>query len=330
MAKRQRQRDELHDAALTGDTIVIARLIAEGADIDAHGQNNTVALFIAMENSQEDAAMLLLEHGCDINVRYMAKNDRLHTKFADGRTPLIWAAAQGLDRVVRKLLQLGQDVNLQTTSGRYALQEAIYRNRVSTAKILLEESKPWLEMTDDENWTALHQCADQGVWEIAQMLIEKGIDLEARTSERNIWGWRKYIRATAVLVAIETPHTKMVEVLCEAGADLTVENADHEMPIHMAVRMGNLGMVKAILQQGVSANIYTIRMQTPLMVAIEHENIEIAEYLVNAFPASNDFVLDNEYGPREMVKEKARARGVNVAVRLAMQRLVLGSLVEEV
>ena len=270
--------------------------------------------------------MLLLEHNCDINVRFVARNDALGAKFLDGRTPLIFAADKGFDQVVRKLLQMGQDVNLQNSGGRTALQEAIHGKHVSTAQILLEESNPNLELSDNENWTPLLQCADQGMWQIAKMLIERGANLEARSSETNIWGWRKFMKATALLIALESPHTEMVKVLCEAGADLNVQNVDHEMPIHMAVRVGNLGMVKAVMARGVDPNVYTLRMETPLMVAIANEHVEIVEYLVNKYPHCKDFEFENQYGPKEMAESKARVPGVNVAVRLAMQGLVNGSL----
>ena len=72
-----------------------------------------VALHIALENRWEDAALLLIEHGANISARYVARSDALRVKFEDGRTPIIWAAHHGLDRVVRKLIELGADVDAQ-------------------------------------------------------------------------------------------------------------------------------------------------------------------------------------------------------------------------
>ena len=54
---------------------------------------------------------------------------------------------------------------------------------------------------------------------------------------------------------------------------------DQSNPLHVAVRKGYLGVVEALISQGVDVDVRTADGQTPLQIAIACENDEIAELL---------------------------------------------------
>ena len=84
------------------------------------------------------------------------------------------------------------------------------------------------------------------MWQIAELLIARGADLEARTSENNIWGWMKFKSVTPLLVAVEAGGKETVKVLCDAGANIRVENKDLEIPIQIASRRGDKPVLEVL------------------------------------------------------------------------------------
>ena len=293
LRRQQKQRDELHSAAKTGDLLKLARLIAEHADIDVKGETGNPPVYTALENNNQEAASLLMSHGCNIGTRYISQSSPLDRKFKHGRTPLIWAAAQGADTVIHTLLHRGADINAQSRSGRYALQEAIRGKHTSTAKLLLDSGAD-TGLRDNEGWTALHQCADQGVSEVMKMLIEMKAPLDAITTDHNVWNCMKFKRATPLLIAIEHNNTECVQLLVDAGANLRAVNAANDQPIHVAARNGNVEILKLLLDAGIEVNETNGTGETALMKAIDHDRVDIVRYLAEHRPACTGYTIDDE------------------------------------
>jgi ankyrin repeat protein len=68
------ERERLHFAAQDGDLTTVARLIAEGSDINAFDDLGKTALHWAVKNEHLDVATLLIEHGADVNARHVQTN----------------------------------------------------------------------------------------------------------------------------------------------------------------------------------------------------------------------------------------------------------------
>jgi ankyrin repeat protein len=86
----------LHAAAQTGTYAAVARLLAEGSDIDARSAGGETALMLAAARGRVDVMGLLIERGADVNAA---------TDF--GNTALMLAAARGQVDAVRALLERG-------------------------------------------------------------------------------------------------------------------------------------------------------------------------------------------------------------------------------
>jgi ankyrin repeat protein len=100
----------------------------------------------------------------------------------DGGTSLQWAAWYGYSGIVATLLDYGADVNAADhTSGRRALHEAAEHGHVETVKILLGRGAE-VDARDKWTWTPLHRAATQGGWRVVEVLLQHGADVNAKTS----------------------------------------------------------------------------------------------------------------------------------------------------
>lgn len=142
-------------AAMNGDTDVVRRLLARGADATAANEEGWTALHAAAERSSSDIVKLLLAH--------KAKADAKTARF--GETPLMLACGQfgGTDvrslACTRLLIAHGADIDARTNDGETPLMFAARRGMVDTVKLLLSKNANTAH-TDFKGKTALSQVED--------------------------------------------------------------------------------------------------------------------------------------------------------------------------
>jgi ankyrin repeat protein len=86
----------LHAAAQTGAYATFARLVGEGADVNARSESGETALMLAAARGRLEFMSLLIERGADANAATDA-----------GNTALMFAAARGQVDAARLLLDRG-------------------------------------------------------------------------------------------------------------------------------------------------------------------------------------------------------------------------------
>jgi ankyrin repeat protein len=123
----------LHLAVFFGRVNIVHLLLGKGANIDALSRNDLLVAPIhsALANPDNSAVgQLLIGAGANLNVRQ-----------SEGYTPLHYAAANGLDHVVRSLLAHAVDTGIRNHQGKTAYELALDRGQSSTAE-LLKGSEP--------------------------------------------------------------------------------------------------------------------------------------------------------------------------------------------
>src|SRR5258706_9138555 len=131
---------------------------------------------------------------------------------ADAGAPvsICTASVLGLADVVRRLVK--EDPNVIRDRGAHAqppLQfAAVAKSEVETAKVLLDAGHPGGSRGFGE--TTLHVSARRGHVDLAELLLEHGADINARSYQRSA--------ITPLALAIKAEQEKMVEVLKSGGA----------------------------------------------------------------------------------------------------------------
>ena len=167
----------LHWAAAHGRGPAVAALLAAGADVDARTYGGTRPLHRwAYRNGAPAVLEALLAAGASI-----------HSGDGLGETPLHTAAEAPNLRSVRALLDAGAKVDASDMYGAAPLLTAAFRGHLAVVEALLDAGAgvnrrgAVFAHSEDErnNVTALHMAVMGGALEVADLLLERGAEVNA-------------------------------------------------------------------------------------------------------------------------------------------------------
>jgi len=153
------------------------------------------------------------------------------------------AAGSGHEEIVKLLLEKGPEVNAQ--GGKYgnALQAAAGSGHEEIVKLLLEKGAE-VNAQGEEYGNALQAAARSGREEIVKLLLEKGADVNA---QRGYYG-------NALQAAAGSGREEIVKLLLEKGADVNTQGGEYGNALQAAVRFGHEEIVKLLLEKGAEVN----------------------------------------------------------------------------
>ncbi|KAK0708223.1 ankyrin repeat-containing domain protein [Lasiosphaeris hirsuta] len=156
----------LHVAASQGHASIAQLLLDAGADCDACGGywKNT-PLHLAADKGNVDVARALIERGANVNHRNITSHISRHRRpeeDADGKGGLI-----------------------QEERGEAPLLLAAGRGDKAFALLLLDNGADVSAINDDNGYTALHCAVDEGHVGLMELLLERGINISAKTFSGN-------------------------------------------------------------------------------------------------------------------------------------------------
>jgi ankyrin repeat protein len=277
-------RTALRIAVESGCAKIVKLFCDAGVDLDAYahrGRWNEPLFICAVSSVHMDVARVLIEYGMDISVRYRGESSLHISSRSDTELEML-----------QLLVDHGVDVNVRTDAGDTALGLAAWNDNLAGMKLLLSKGAD-VGAKDRRGNTPLHfstrngypdmmevllqngacmhasnldglsvlHCAASAVYTSMATLLCYGVDIEARD------GGRK----TAFLVAVEQRNEKVVQMLMNAGADVTVCDMDGNTAIHYAANDGDALLIRVVLRSGMlmpPANRYD---KTPLQLAIAAE-----------------------------------------------------------
>ena len=210
-----------------------------------------------------------------------------------GRTPLSWAAGNGHDGIVKRLLQR-KDVNPNGSSkfGETPLSWAACNGHEETVKLLLEREDVNPDIPDTEyGRTSLSYAAGRGYEGIVKLLLERE-DLSPDIPDT------KYGR-TPLSLAAQEGYERIVKLLLEQE-DVNPDNPGTKYgrtPLSYAAEEGYEGIVKLLLgREDVNPDISDTEYgRTPLSYAAGKGHEGIAKLLLEREDLNPD-IPDTEYG----------------------------------
>ncbi len=270
---RALRRTPLHMAMLLGHRRVAEVLLAHGADIKAADVNGLTPIHITAMSGNIAMAQLALSHGADPNAK-VATPFGLYSIFGlapfQDDTPLALATLCKRLDMVEFLLAHGADPNIKLREGFTVLQMA---SPPEIAKALIEHGAQ-AEGRGHEERTPLWQAVMMGNTETAQLLLSRGADTESTDKNGN----------TSLIAALRsTPELKreeMVALLLRHHARVNVRDSEGGTPLHIAVRRGQLSLVRMLLNAGADINARNRWQHTPLHLAVEEGDRAMVECLL--------------------------------------------------
>ncbi len=102
---------------------------------------------------------------------------------ANGDSPMIMAAYEGHDEILKELLEAGADVSaLDPGMKATALHAAAYAGRTGAARLLIAHKIEINRQGPYNGYTALHDAIWQGHLDTARVIIEAGADLTIKSN----------------------------------------------------------------------------------------------------------------------------------------------------
>jgi ankyrin repeat protein/L-ascorbate metabolism protein UlaG (beta-lactamase superfamily) len=174
----------------------VEQTIARGASVAAADSDGTTPLHYAAMFDRPDVARVLLARGADVNA-------------ADHRdsTPIIMASHGGAP-MVQLLLEHGAKPDVQSEWGQTPILVAVDNGNAATVDLLLKAGADTKPTEADFGMTPLHLAALLGYRDVAENLLSRGVEVNARDREGR----------TPLDVALQYGQRGVAEALAAAGA----------------------------------------------------------------------------------------------------------------
>ena len=265
----------------------LKRLMKNGADVNAHDENNDTPLMLACEGVNKkaiedsvyknsghdvtssaynyfDAVSLLIDEGADVNLQDNSGYSALH--FAAGSTHKYGVAIN----------VYGFYVNIITGDKCPSRMVPSQHNNMKVVNCLLQNGAN-VDLQDEDGQTALfHALRNKGIpFGILSSLVKNGANLNTR---------RKYDKCTPLMSVTQSCgiyEEQLVTWLVENGADVDLQDKDGLTALHYACKTDNsCEVVSCLIKNGANINACTGNKVTPLMRAAKKGNSDVVSLLI--------------------------------------------------
>ncbi|NXN16971.1 INVS protein, partial [Indicator maculatus] len=289
-------RTPLHWAALLGHAQIVHLLLERNkfGTIPSDSQGATPLHYAAQSNFAETVEVFLKHPS--------VKDD----SDLEGRTSFMWAAGKGSDDVIKTMLTLKLDIDINMTD-KYAgtaLHAAALSGHVSTVKLLLEH-KAHVDALDVMKHTPLFRACEMGHKEVIQTLIKGGarVDLVDQDGHSPLhWAAlggnadvcqilienkinpnvQDYAGRTPLQCAAYGGYINCMVVLLENNADPNIQDKEGRTALHWLCNNGYLDAIKLLLGFDAFPNHMenSEERYTPLDYALLGEHHEVIQFML--------------------------------------------------
>ncbi|XP_045323744.1 inversin isoform X5 [Leopardus geoffroyi] len=224
----------------------------------------------------------------------------------EGRTSFMWAAGKGSDDVLRTMLSLKSDIdiNMADKYGGTALHAAALSGHVSTVKLLLENNAQ-VDATDVMKHTPLFRACEMGHKDVIQTLIKGGARVDLVDQDgHSLLHWaalggnadvcqilienkinpnvQDYAGRTPLQCAAYGGYINCMAVLMENNADPNIQDKEGRTALHWSCNNGYLDAIKLLLDFAAFPNQMENNEEryTPLDYALLGERHEVIQFML--------------------------------------------------
>jgi ankyrin repeat protein len=294
----ERGRTALHEAADVGNERVVELLLSRGAAVNAIDSARQTPLHLGSKGGFLGVCNCLLDKG---------KGVRVNLVDADGCVAFHYAAKNGHDSVLRRLLKAGSNVFASNKNGQLPLHLACQAARESTVKLLLDENAR-AGARDRNGRTPLHYAAESGTKRIVWLLVDSGATM--CPDDDGI---------LPIHLAAETSSDIMVKEMLKLGADALSADKAGKNAIHHCLESNKPSQA---IFQALMETVSKIELSLPRNASIQPWLNEFPDKIITLKPldkrGTDDFLLDqkgiNDTSGQDSLDSAALGRDIDALV----------------
>jgi ankyrin repeat protein len=141
-----------------------------------------------------------------------------------------------------------------------AIFAAAMRDQTDVVEALLAANRSLVSAVSSDGWTPLHLAAFFGASSTARALLNKGADVNARSTNA--------MHNLALHAAAAGGHAEIVKLLLDRGAPAGARQHGGWTALHAAAQTGSLDMAEALITAGADVSARAENNQQPLDLAV--------------------------------------------------------------
>jgi ankyrin repeat protein len=283
----------LHVSIMNSLDAITEILLKNGANcVQKSGKEQALPmLYAAMYMMRDDLAELLIEKsvaGLDQEQQSVILNSAAQT----GQTILYFAVQHSSLNFVKKVIEMGANMNSMTEKGETVLCAACSVGNLEAVKYFVEEKGfdpkgTGREYYIDNGYPPLHSAVKNGHLHIVKYLIEeKGVDINLHKHE---------LHMRPIQLACLNGHLDVVKYLVEKGCDLNAKIKTRDDAgiscLHLAAGYGFPDVVSFLLDQGMDVMERTEGGASPLDFALRRHQLSVIKLLCDRGAVSDSVTL---------------------------------------
>ena len=222
----------LHDVVEAKNVEAVKFLINNGANPSIPNQSRSTAVHLAVKYDRLALLSALLSHSSPIDL------SRLDIM---GRTALHIAAEHGHLSLVKFMVTLDNNILKRLDDmGRTALHIAAEHGHLSLVKFIVTLDNNILKRLDKMRRTALHIAAVKDRYQIMKLLLEHGVELEAKDCKGE----------TALHKVSESGSLGIARMLLINGAQVRTEDGNGKNALHRVIEYKYQPLIQLFLEKG--------------------------------------------------------------------------------
>ncbi|XP_054762960.2 transient receptor potential cation channel subfamily A member 1-like [Lytechinus pictus] len=286
----------LHRATVYNRVETMAVLIHEGALVDDIDNNSFTPLLCAAWKGHTPAGELLLTRGAQVFVFDVHNKSPLHwaaemdhpsflefilkhggygllnlTDHYD-QTPLHYAAEAGNVDMIKLLLKYEAQGEVRDVLGKSPVHIAAQAGYVACVEELLDHIPMLLNDDDGDGMTPLLTSCFFGRHDLVRQLLKMGADITNVNDEHR----------TALMLAAVNNHVETMSILIEHNCDIHAIDKDKNNALHVCCDAGHIAAANLLIRAGADQSASNNEGFTPLELAIEREQGEIAAAIIKS------------------------------------------------